>query len=337
MREGDPRGVFPHFYQNPAVRTFALQARWTISGRLGDLPDGPDGRVPTRKAPIDVRHLIDTGRLRGAWANDERCLVTLEELTAAIPNAANVAFRLRAPVDGLMVLDIEKSCPAPVAAALLRLPGTLYAEQSMSGLGYHLLTPVPPNFFDYPDAVAKPKLQEEHGWWEILLDHWCTFTRTPITRAPDTAPDPTVPDTVAGLYARIAATAKPAAHAQAIEVTADPPKIPFADRIIKAAIEHAAPQFKTPADFHDDLSRWEFSILNALYRHLQPELDFYAARARVVFTDSDIAWLLYHAAAQVLPPREKHLGRRNGRPYLLERAVQMTAAQRAAGRPGPGA
>jgi hypothetical protein len=51
----DPRAIFPSFYDNPAIRALATACRWTISGRLGELDDEDSGR----KAPIDVRHLLD--------------------------------------------------------------------------------------------------------------------------------------------------------------------------------------------------------------------------------------------------------------------------------------
>jgi hypothetical protein len=46
---------------------------------------------------------------------------------------------------------------------------------------------------------------------------------------------------------------------------------------------------------------------------------------RVTYSFDDRAWLLYQAALQALPSRPKHSERRNGRPFLLERAAAMVA------------
>lgn len=163
MMPADHGAWFPQFYGNPAIRALADASRWTISGQIGDDDLDVAGKPPTRKAPIDIRHLLDFGRVRGAWALDERCLVTLDELTQAVPDAANNAFYLQALTDGLLVLDIEPDCPPHIAVDLLRLPGALYSELSMSGNGFHILAPLPQNFHDFPIASTKRVLREEHG------------------------------------------------------------------------------------------------------------------------------------------------------------------------------
>src|SRR5690606_30995836 len=68
-----------------------------------------------------------------------------------------------------------------IAEQLLALPETIYSETSMSGHGYHLVTPLPENFRDHKEAVGRKVLRHEKGWYEILLEHWATFTRRPIT------------------------------------------------------------------------------------------------------------------------------------------------------------
>src|SRR5207248_8940766 len=128
----DPRGWFPQFYDNPAIRALASARRWTVSGQIGE-------DIEERKAPIDLRELIDHGRVRGAWSIGPACLTDLDELTCALPAASNAAFFLQAQTDGLVVIDVEADCPPGIAADLLRQPGILYAELSMSGRGFHLV------------------------------------------------------------------------------------------------------------------------------------------------------------------------------------------------------
>ncbi|MFC9756713.1 hypothetical protein [Streptomyces sp. NPDC056921] len=334
MIPADPHAWFPQFYDNPAIRALAGACRWTISGQIGEEdPDDPDN-LPTHKAPIDVRHLIDVGRLRGAWATDQSCLVTLDELTSAMPSAANTAFYLQAQTDGLLVLDIEPDCPTRIATDLLRLPGVLYSELSMSGRGFHLVLPMPQNFHDFPVAAGKRVLREEHGWYELLLDHWATFTRRPVpghivdrVDAATTAPTFT---SVEDLYTQLAAKARESAGASATAVnTAESmPDIPYSQAIIEQTLTNARHQFRDPGDFDHDMSRWEFSVLASLYGWMQTQLRAYNA-VGVEYSTGDTAWLLYKAALDVIPPRPKHNQRRNGRPFLLDRSAALVADREA--------
>ncbi|MFP3802932.1 hypothetical protein, partial [Paraburkholderia sp. SIMBA_027] len=82
----------------------------------------------------------------------------------------------------------------------------------MSGRGYHLVIPVPTNLHDFPVAVGKRVLREEHGWYELLFEHWVTFTRRPVP-ADVLARAESTPDTprfaaVEDVYAALAAKAK---------------------------------------------------------------------------------------------------------------------------------
>ncbi|QNE18107.1 hypothetical protein F1D05_09675 [Kribbella qitaiheensis] len=326
MTIDDPRIRFAAFYGNPAIRTLAGAARWTISGRLGDDPNDPE---VTRKAPIDLRSLLDHNRLRGAWSIDEQCLVVLDELTDRIPTATNTAFYLRASTDGLIVIDIEPDCPAPVAAQLLKLPDVLYAEESMSGRGFHLVTPLPDNFAAFPIAAGKRVLREEQGWYEILLDHWVTFTRRPLPPGALARPPTPCPPfaSVADVYADLAQHAR-TATASAIDVNTgvDVPDIPGGPQIVRQTLAAARHRFKTLDHFDGDRSRYEFSVLGTLHRQMLNHLVEHISLGRR-YSSSDLAWLLFQAAQQVIPARAKHNERRNGRPFLLDRAAAMVAQQ----------
>ncbi|MGW6600479.1 hypothetical protein [Streptomyces sp. NPDC055036] len=345
MIPADPHALFPQFYGNPAIRVLASACRWTISGQIRDEdPDDPDKR-PTRKAPIDVRHLLTgctpgcrhAGTLRGAFALDETCLLSLHELTAAIPNAANTAFYLQAQTDGLFVLDIEPDCPPRVATDLLRLPGVLYSEQSMSGRGFHLIMPMPRNFHDFPIAAGKRVLREEHGWYELLLDHWTTFTRQPvperIVAQADAATATPAFTSVEDLYAQLAVKARESsgASASAVDTAEAMPDIPYWQAIVEQTLACARRQLRDPGDFNDDMSSWEFSVLASLYGRMQTQLRAYSALG-IEYSAGDTAWLLYKAALDVIPPRPKHSEQRNGRPFLLYRAAALVADREAGSR-----
>ncbi|MEU0030689.1 hypothetical protein [Streptomyces sp. NPDC006335] len=342
MTPADPHAWFPQFYGNPAIRTLASACRWTISGQIGEeTPDDPT-KPPKHKAPIDVRHLLagctssckHAGPLRGAFALDETCLLTLDELTAAIPNAANTAFYLQAQTDGLLVLDIEAHCPPGVVTDLLRLPGVFYSEQSMSGQGFHLVMPLPKNFHDFPVAAGKRVLREEHGWYELLLDHWSTFTRWPVpdriiahVNAATSAPAFT---SIEDLYAQLAVNASESsgASASAVDTAEDMPHIPYSQAIVEQTLASAHHQLRDPGDFNHDMSRWEFSVLASLYGWMRTQLRAYSALG-VKYSTGDTAWLLYKAALDIIPARPKHSEQRNGRPFLLDRAAALVADREA--------
>lgn len=318
-----PQARFPEFYRNPAIRVLSRAERWTVSGRLGDDPEAKG------KAPIDIRHLLDVGRVRGAWEVGARCLVTLDELAARLPAAANCAFYLQAQSDGFVVVDVEPDCPEEIARDLLALPGALYSETSMSGRGFHLLYPRPTNFHDFPVAASKRVLREEHGWYEILLEHWVTFTRRPVaadvTEAALSGSTPRAFASFEELYASLATSARASSPVSAEVVTDDAPAIKGAERIVARTVEGAEPRFKTLEHFNGDRSRWEFSILGTLYREMRRHLVVAGFLHRAEYSPGDRAWLLYEAARRVLPERPKHRETRNGRPFLLDRAAAMVA------------
>ncbi|UJW28834.1 hypothetical protein L3Q67_26605 [Saccharothrix sp. AJ9571] len=328
MPAADPRAWFPQFYDNSAIRALASARRWTVSGQIGEDPD-------ERKAPIDLRELIDHGRVRGAWSIGPACLTDLDELTCELPSASNAAFYLQAQTDGLVVIDIEPHCPPEATADLLRLPGILYSELSMSGRGIHLVTPVPANLHDFPVAAAKRLLREEHGWYEILLDHWVTFTRFAVPehvvcQAAAAARPPRVAS-IEDLYADLAVKARESANVSAAAVSTEGsmPDIPHGTMIVEQTLLSARGRLRAPSDFNDDLSRWEFSALGTLYHWMQTPLRTFSTLG-AQYSAGDRAWLLYRAALEVIPVRPKHGQLRNGRPYLLDRAAALVAEREAA-------
>lgn len=331
MSSFDPRDSFPEFYDNPHITRMGVSPRWTVS-----TTKSAEGR--RSKFPLDMRCLLDggtsqsgeplaPGTIRGAWSTDEECLVDLEELTTRFPRASNAAFYLRTSADSYVVLDIEAKCPPEEAARLLSVPGALYAETSMSGNGYHLLMPVPANFWDYPAATSKRVLSHPQGWWEILLEHWVTFTRHPVPadRLDKLGGPPAQPPTWEQLWAELAANAQESL-ATDIEVSAQMPEIPWAENLITWIT--AEPHGREPADFHHDMSRFEFAVLSVYLHRLDQMLEsipFPPGTDTSAFDDSARTWLIYLAASRTLPPRAKHSEPRGGMPFLLYRATAMVA------------
>lgn len=301
MTAFDPRASFPAFYQNPFIQALADVPQWTVSDN--------------EKMPINMRELMTTGRLWGAHEISSECLLRLDELTDFLPTAANNAFYLRSQTEGFAVLDIEKECPPDIAAQLLELP-SLYTERSMSGRGYHLLMPLPRNFWDYPIATGKRKLRHEQGWYEILLDHWVTFTRDVV---PGAAVSATPSQQWDELYASLARTAIASPGAD-MSVDEDKPEIPHEEILLQ--LTTGQPLTITPADYHHDMSRYEFAVLRQLYKRLLSNTGHMRARyPDLIYQDSHIVWLLFEAARAMIPPRAKHEELRGGKPLLFDRAL----------------
>lgn len=367
----DPLAAFPQFYGNPHVQRLSAYPRWTVSADIGVRPassgDAADENLvlKQRKAPIDIQHFFagcggscrHESPLRGAYRVDETCLVDLPTLTARLPEAANCAFHLRSEHDGLMVVDIEKTCPPEIAAQLLSVPGAVYSELSMSGKGYHLLVPLPANLESFPLAAAKTVLKEEHGWYEILFEHWITFTRRPIPawRADELrfqgSQAPTVDEeelakhaagTFEQLYANLAQHATESISRSGLadlsglsagngnddEITAS---IPMAEHVIGQTLARGRDRLKTLEDFGHDHSRWEFSVLGSLCLTMTKVITDLVVREGQTYTDDQVAWMLHCAAKKVIPPREKHFTTRYGQPFLLHQAavqISQLAARR---------
>lgn len=298
---------FPGFYSHPVIHALSGQPKWTVSD--------------ADKVPIDMRHLLETGLIRGAYSPDATCLTTLPTILERIPSIANHAYRLDAQIDGYMVLDIEKTCPPEVAQRLLKLP-FLYGELSMSGRGYHLVMPLPTNMHEFPLAADKLVLREEHGWYEILIEHYVTFTRKPIPQERltqhQTGPAPTWDE----VYAELAALAVESVSVD-LDIDEVKPEIPYEDAILGLITRN--PYRRTLGDFHDDNSRYEFGMLGYYYNRLRPVIEETSFAQAHTYTESERAWLIYEAAKGQLEWRPKHDELRAGLPVLLNAATSVVA------------
>lgn len=326
----NPVVAFPEFYANPVIAELATNPRWTVSSTK---------TTEARKAkfPLDMRAFlygglskagdpVSPGIIRGAWSPDEECLVTLDEMTSLFPLANNCAYYLQVDLDRYMVLDIEKDCPPAEAARLLSMAGALYTEVSMSTLGYHLVMPMPKNFSQWPDATGKRVLKHPKGWWEILLEHWITFTRLPIP--PDRFTELSqghsiVVPTWEEVWAELASEAV-ASPSIALDIEDECPDLPYRNEIVNAVV--GTGHGKSPADFHHDTSRFEFSVLGVYDHRLELLLQTVTFPGDIdgsQFDDNDRTWLLYLAATKGLPYRDKHSELRSGLPYLLSQAAAL--------------
>lgn len=309
MSRTPPQEIFPEFYGNDHVQALGQSPRWTVSDK--------------EKCPIDMKELMATGKLQGAWRNTQECLVTLDELAGFMPGATNTAFRLQSQTDGYLVLDIEPTCPPETTAMLMGLP-SLWTEYSMSGKGYHLLLPMPSNFWDYPIATVKTALRGPGNHYEILLDHWITFTREPVlTRFRDA-----VPLDWPEFYASLAreAVESPTAH---LDIGDLKPLIEHEAEIVAHMIAYG-PGKKSLVDFGNDHSAYEFSVMGRL-RHAMSRMlaQLMAAYDGLDYTWEQQVWLVYEAALETFPHRPKHDELRSGMPLLFDRAKWVIGRQAA--------
>lgn len=301
---------YERFRNNPFINTIAEQKKWTVS--------------TSQKMPLDMYAFLYRQQICGAKQPNDLFLMSLDGVHSTIPAAANFAFYLDALYDKFVILDIEPSCPSDIRDKLVAMP-CLYCETSMSGKGVHMVFPLPEDILDkYPDAREKVALKEEHKYYEILLNHYVTFTANQI------------PANLQGLDADFTEFRKlfeDMSKHQKTSIRADVEieqienvNAPLADNILKALMSHRNDYRKTLEDFNMDQSKYEFGYIACMYRKLRKMLDAdIIKKQQHTYTDSEMAWFLYKVASAYLPPRAKHEEKRNGMPWLLYLSGEVIA------------
>lgn len=299
----DFRKHFESFYNHPFIKSIASHKKWSVSDK--------------NKRPIDIINYMTFNKISGAQTTDENSLVDLNTLCEVIPNAANHAYHMDVMIDDFVILDIEPTCPEDLRNELLKLP-YIYGEYSLSGKGIHLIFPTPENFYDYPVATKKVALKEEHGWYEILLNHWVTFTRNMIEPA-------TGDKSFEQIYAELAIEQKEVNRSE-IDVDDLAPESPPKEDMILHTLFNTRSYKKTPNDFYGDYSKYEYGHMGYLNYRLKLVLDTHTVRnTKHVYTPNERAWLLYTVAREQIPHREKHRETRDGLPWLLYLAREIIA------------
>lgn len=308
----NPYEVFKGFYENPFIKSIKDNKRWTISTNCIDEKTGRK-----KKMPLDINAMIFEDRFAGATFSDEKCLTDLDTICKYVPDAMNNTYYLDALIDGFVVLDIEPKCPVEIKNKLLQL-NYAYGEISMSGQGIHLIFPLPDCISEYPIAQKKLALREKNGYYEILLNHYITFTRNIIQPA-------TGNGDFISVFRELAMQQTEQAEAKDISISdLEPDDIPMKDTIV--SLLSRSRYKKTIKDFDNDDSTYEFAYIGFLHYKLKNILKTYAVRQnKHNYDDNDKAWILYEVAQQVLPSRAKHKEMRTGLPWLLFIAKQVIA------------
>lgn len=298
---------FPDFYENSFIKQIANSQKWTVSDK--------------NKRPIDMHALIHEQKVWGmAFDRGYNPLVDLQTLCETIPSATNNAYYLDALVDKFVVLDIEPKCPEHIKQKFLELP-YIYGEVSMSGHGIHLVFELPEKIIEcYPDAKMKLALKEEHGYYEVLLNHMITFTRKMIPPSPQKENI----SVFENIFELLAMKAKPSSAAtdQVVITEINTDDIPYFDKLItplKAQIYG-----KKPEDFYGDMSKYEFGATGFYYRALEKLLKNNKYKDHE-YTDEEKALILYSVTKEKIPFREKHEQVRNDMPWLLYIATCLIA------------
>lgn len=291
------------FKNHPFIKSIANIDKWSVT-------------MLDNKMPVDMFRLMTYDDIRGASFYDYQSLTTrqLVEDTFARVNQIppNYAFYLETSLDGFMILDIEPTCPQEIKERLLKLP-FVYGEKSMSGKGYHLIFHTPDNYLDYPVTHDKPALKEDNKYYEILLNHFCTFTGNII----DTPVNPE--GNFADIFQELAAQAKEINKQKEamIHTLSNKPDTEKVDYILQL-LRNAAKQYrKKPQDFckesdgTPDMSRYEWSFICFLYKKLDEILSISSIKKEHTYTDEEQAYFLYTIACEVLEYRPKHDSFRN--------------------------
>lgn len=293
------------FIDNPTIRRLAKKPFWTIN---------VDG-----KKPLDIEEYEKTGYIRGA--KSENCLTDLDNLLRilnAVPK--QFTYSLNAARDNIVILDIEKTCPDNIKEKLLKLP-FIYGDISMSGLGYHLVFPCPA--LD-EITINKTVMKEEHGYFEILINHFVTFTNYTLFPQYDTSNAPVQFQEIWNeLRAEQRNVVKKEYDVDIESVNLDFPEY---NTIKSAVIRHFRQRFtKTPADFSNDLSRYEFAVIGSIRYSLNMILEVPIFAKRVQLDEIQKIVMVYNIVTEVVKYRSKHDEIRDGKPMLLYRVFNSFA------------
>ena len=205
----------------------------------------------------------------------------------------------------------------------------------MSGKGWHILFPVRPDMLTDPIIGPRAVMRHPRGWYEVLFQHWVTFTRnpgTPPTHGAHTSNVPemttrSVDDIVYALCDYMRETSQP------VRDITDTDDVDFSiltdsDKfIVKSIIDNIDDiHDKDPDYFHHDMSRWEFSRINTVITKVNTDVELflaypeYAGEKYTINEDRFIA-MVYKIIIETIPERSKHRTNRNGLPFLLHRVL----------------
>lgn len=303
------------FVEHPAIKPLANYQRWTVT-------------EPDTKRPIDIPWMWATApdcQIRGCDYRLPDTMLTLPKLvemtTADGQEVMNFAYYLTPDLDDIIVVDVEPTATNEVKEAFLNTP-FIYGETSMSGRGFHLIYPKPKHLFDkYPISQTKSRLRSEDKTFEILIEHWVTFTGNQVK--PPAMPRNTLESLVESLFAN--ATESPTEST--LSVSEDAPEsvttwmyTEFAPIILRQAASNAP----TLEECHQDMSEYEARYVTYLIRQFNQIMKAYNTRIPEPYipTDDEVVYFAALLAEEMLDWREKHERIFNGHKWLIQKAIE---------------
>lgn len=274
------------FLNNEAIKQMGQAPRWSIT-------------YPDNKMPLDMHELMVNRRIAGCKLSQEGSTVTLDAMKPYEP--MNYAFYIESEIDGYMVLDVEPSCKTSLKQKFLQMP-YVYAETSLSGKGIHLLFPLPKCYNDFPIAKKKMKMQSKDRDYEILMNHWITFTGNTL---PPRRTKPT--ESFDNLYAEMAKMQqKQHVQMQQFQIQMqDLSNIPKADEIIELLTNEKNKFKKTINDYNGDHTKYEFAAIGFTYQKMC-NLFYTDDFKHHTYTANERLALLFEIATHIIPYRPKH-------------------------------
>ena len=301
------------FISNTAIGKLVEKKRWTLS---------------INKKPIDIVDLIENVdrntqnyQLKLAKYQNEQCMTSLQKIYNYLPNYESVTYFIYAEFDDLFVLDIEPTASKELKEDLLNT-NFLYAEISMSGKGLHLIYDYREVFENYQHLQSKSVIQSRDKSFELLLKHYVTFTLNELDIKPNKnrklLDNPIIKELLKNTQQPI--------EKGSVDIKIDD----FTKSIDISDIKNGEEIFnilynsvygKIPKDFYDNMSSYEYGIVNfylsKLIKYNQKCLEL--GDTSGVLNDDEMLRLAYKAiqSSPQVKFRPKHNTFRQGVPWLV--------------------
>ena len=300
---------FEEFIENYNLKS---KKRWTLSTK--------------DKIPIDINHLLfgtTEPKIRGASYRDERCLNTYQTVSDIVDPSQYLTYFINAQNEDFLLIDIEPSAPTKLKNWMLNNIPFVYGELSQSGNGYHLVVPKPKSFDDFPTKTTKPSFKNKKKDFEILLNHYITFTKKEI-------PLPKNPKPIEHIDQMFRLIAKKQLDTVVSKPIDEIPEIPKLDTIVeylnrcKIKTDINSDYF-TKSDGTQDMSQYEFSVMSEYYYILNTKILKTTVFNKYTYSDEQKAYIIYIVTKNYLDYRKKHDTLRNNIPYLHNMAFSVIA------------
>lgn len=316
-----------NFLKHNGINDLVEETIWTISN--------------SKKIPQNIVDLILLDKESNAYNHTEEYLTSARLLVDCLadknlePN--NLACFLDTIITNYAVIDIEPKCPDVIKEKFLNLKDDCikYKEVSLSGKGIHLFIEITNETFEkYPILLEKTVIKEKHGWYELLLSHYVTFTMKEIESYSDIEKYDEeyidVYSSIDDILEYLTSTTKITnSESIDIEILTDEnvENLPGYNRLYSLGLDKIKEYTKTPEDFSNDMSRYEFGIASYLMYNLKNMTNISYVKIKHEYTNDEIIYIGYKILTETLTPRKKHKQKREKLPwlyYLVKRVVETS-------------